>query len=279
MSMGGGTTTGSAQPYAPSQPYLSGLLPAAQGIYNSQGPYPGLSPTTQGAMSLTANRALAGSPLVQTAQNTVQNMAAGGATNPYLDQMANTALGKVRDMTMGEFTAAGRTGSGANQQELTRNLGDVANQIYGGQYNNDQNRTLAAAQLAPGLANQDYGDLSKLLGVGQMQDQWNQQAYNQPWSNLNNLAGLVGNVAGAGRTTSQTAPSQSIVPSLLGSALQGYGSGGFLDSLFGNQGSGGMFGGLLGTTGGTYDGGLGGASFAGDYGGSGLLGSLGSLFG
>lgn len=187
--------------------------------YASQ--FPGLSDTTQQALELTKQRALAGSPLLQTAQNTVQNFAGGGATqNPYLDQMFGRAAERVRDMTNSSFTLAGRRGTTTNQDVLSRNLGDLAGQMYGSAYESGQNRQLAAAQLAPGLANQDYFGLQQLLGAGQAYDQYNLDRYNAPWQNLSNYSGILTGFGGMGGSKTEKEPSQSILPSLLGIGLQ-----------------------------------------------------------
>lgn len=212
MSTGGGTTVTNSSPWSGAQPYLTDIMSQAQGTYNAQAPSMGMSPITQQAMGLTAQRALDGSPLLQTAQNTVQNFAAGGDTNPYLDQMAQKAASVTRDYAMAPFTMAGRTGSAANATYVTDAIGNVMNQMYGQQYSADQNRTLAAAQMAPGLANQDFMQLNQLLGVGQMYDQ-------APWNLVNNYSGAVSGFGGMGGTSSQTAPSQSIFPSLIGGAM------------------------------------------------------------
>ncbi len=213
MSSGGGTTVTNSEPWSGAQPYLQNIMGQASGLYGAQAPSAGMSPITQQAMGLTAQRALEGSPLLQTAQNTVQTMAGGAPTNPYLDQMAQKAASTTRDYAMAPFTAAGRTGSAANAEYVTDSIGNVMNQMYGQQYNADQNRTLAAAQMAPGLANQDFAQLGQLMGVGQMYDQ-------APWNLLNQYSGAVSGFGGMGGTSSQTAPSQSIFPSLIGAGLQ-----------------------------------------------------------
>lgn len=212
MSTGGGTTVTNSEPWKGAQPYLTDIMSQARTAFGAQAPSMGMSPLTQLGMGLTAERALQGSPLLQTAQNTVQDFAAGGNTNPYLDQMAQKAAATTRDYAMAPFTLAGRTGSAANAQYVTDAIGNVMNQMYGQQYNADQNRTLAAAQMAPGLANQDFMQLQQLMGVGQMYDQ-------APWNLLNNYSGVVSGFGGMGGTTSQKAPSQSIFPQLLGGAL------------------------------------------------------------
>ncbi len=189
------------------------------GTYADQ--YPGMSSNTQQALDLTAQRATAGSPLLQTAQNAVQNFAGGGATNnPYLDQMFKRSADQVRDYTNASFTAGGRGGSTTNQDVLGKNIGDLAAQMYGGAYETGQNRQLAAAQMAPGLANQDFFQLQQLLGAGQTEDQYALDKYNAPWQNLQQYSGAVSGFGGLGGTTKQTVPSQSLLPQLLGAGLQ-----------------------------------------------------------
>jgi hypothetical protein len=216
MSSGGGTTTTvqNNDPWKGAQPYLRDIMANAGGLYGATAPSMGMSPITQGALGLTAQRALDGSPLLQTAQNTVQNFAAGGNTNPYLDQMAQKAASTTRDYAMAPFTAAGRTGSAANAQYVTDSIGNVMNQMYGQQYNADQNRTLAAAQMSPAMANADYMDLQQLLGVGQQYDQ-------SPWSLLGSYANPAGAFGGMGSSASgsSTAPGQSMAPQLAAAGL------------------------------------------------------------
>ena len=71
-----------------------------------------------------------------------------GGVNPYLNQLYSAASQPVIDSVNSVFGQAGRTGSGANQQELTRNLGDLAANIYGTNYNQAlQNQMAAATQI------------------------------------------------------------------------------------------------------------------------------------
>jgi len=73
---------------------------------------------------------------------------ATGGVNPYLNQLYSAASQPVMDSVNSVFGQAGRTGSGANQQELTRDLGDLAANIYGSNYNQAlQNQMAAATQI------------------------------------------------------------------------------------------------------------------------------------
>ena len=207
--------SGGAQPL-PNAPTGAGAGTA--GGYASQ--YPSLSPTTQDALARITDRATQGSPLLQTAQDTVQNFAGGGAIqNPYLDQMFNRGADKIRDYTNAQFTLGGRGNSTTNQDILGKNIGDYASQFYGNAYDQGQNRQLAAAQIAPNLANQDYYGLQQLLGAGQIYDQQALNQYNAPWQALQNYSGAVTGIGGLGHTATQTAPSQSMLPQLLGAGI------------------------------------------------------------
>lgn len=183
---------------------------------------------------------------------------AGGGPNPYLDQMFQSgtrALNRnfqesVIPALNATFGGAGRTGSGLHQQALTdagqrhqETAADFATNLYGGQYQADQNRRLAASQglvgaagqgigglsnlygqvgqqqlaaggLVPTLQNVQYQDLDRLYGVGaqqqglaqqQIQDQVNRHNFyqQQPWQNLERYASLVQARPWGGTTTTQ----------------------------------------------------------------------------
>jgi hypothetical protein len=269
MSTGGGTTTTStvqqSAPWEPAQPYLTDLLnQAQQTYYGAQGatampsdvaPF---SPVTQQALNATAQRAATGSPLVSAADNATANLLNGNGPgsaaeayftnpaniNPYLNAQFSAASQPVIDAVNAQFGLAGRTGSGANQQELTRDLGQLAGSIYGSGYENAANRavgaagalnsqSLAAAGQAPQLASQDYADLQNLLNVGgaydaqtqaQLNDQLQQWQYaqQQPWNILQAYSGDITGLGSLGGTSSGTSsqrvPGQSLIPSLIGSA-------------------------------------------------------------
>lgn len=207
-------------------------------------------------------------------------------TNPHLDAMVDKSMNKVGDQVNSLFSKAGRYGSEAHQDTFTEGLGDVANSMYGAQYNNDRNRGLSAANsvsgieqqdlsrqanqfnqqnsnlmqagnainnqyntgqntalnatnsqnsygqndlsrrlqaigMAPGMAQNDYADAGKLLGIGEVvegyqnrenQDQMARWNFNQqqPFNRVNNYANLATQFGGMGGTTTgngtQTAP-------------------------------------------------------------------------
>ena len=278
-SSGGGTTNTiqKSDPWAGAQPFLTDLMGKAQQTYdNSVGQtqmpstYAGPGATTQQALQLTANRAMQGSPLIQTANNSLANIMSpsnappgqaalksllaqytpGGGGNPYLDSMFNAESKPIIDAVNANAGLAGRTGSGAQQQLLTRNLGDLASQVYGNNFNAEQGLALNAANSlnqadatknqqaiqasisAPNLAGADYNDLQNLLAVGGAQDQQSQAQLNnlltqwqyqqqQPWNILSGYAGAISGLGGLGgsSTGSTTQPSQSSLPQLIGTGI------------------------------------------------------------
>lgn len=175
--------------------------------------------------------------------------------NPYLNAQYKAASQPVIDSVNAQFSLGSRTGSTANQNALTDRLGALSASIYAPGYENAANRSVGAANmltdnynkqagqriaagtLAPALAGQDYTDLQNLLNVGQKYDtqagnyvndaltRWN-YGQEQPWNLLKNYAGAVTGLGGLGSssTSSSTAPTQSIVPNLLGAGVNLLGS-------------------------------------------------------
>lgn len=223
MSSGGGTTVTNSTPWSGAQPYLLNVMQQAQNTYNNQPKsLPGPSPETYGAATMVGNNI--NNPAVQNLQGSAINSATnfsqnGGGTNPYLDQMFGQAANQVRDYTNSQATMAGRGGSTTNQYVLGQNIGNLASQMYGNAYNTNQSNALAADQMMPSLLSSSFMPAQQEAGVGQYFDQFNQQNYNDPWSQLQQYGGAISGLGGLGGTSSQTAPGQSMLPQLLGSAM------------------------------------------------------------
>lgn len=270
MDSGGGsqsTTTNSA-PWSGVQPYLTDLMSQAKSLYgqgSSYAPFSTVAPfspqTIQG-LDATQNRATNGSPVTNAADSSLTNLLSGrqdpGAAtlsqwanpnniNPYLKGQFDAQSQPVIDAVNSQFSKAGRTGSTANQNALTQQLGYLANNVYGNGYDSAANRSMsaanmlsgnanqmgnqqiAAATVAPNLANQDYTDLNNLLSVGGKYDtqgqnyindalnRWN-YSQDQPWTLLSRYAGNVSGLGNTGSTSTSTTqlPSQSMLPGLLG---------------------------------------------------------------
>jgi hypothetical protein len=218
---GGSDSSTSVQTSLPAalQPLAAAYNTRALGLSDQAfTPYTGqrFNPSTadqQSAYDLVRQRALSGSPIMGQANDTLTGIMRGGQTNPYLDQLVNRAqqnIGEqysniIRPQQNARMAASGSFGNsgvdasiGQDQNMLLRNMGDVASQMYGGAYNTDRANQMAALQMAPGFANQAYGDASQLLNVGNQQQQLGQQqsdfayqqwqdAQAQPYKNLQTL--------------------------------------------------------------------------------------------
>lgn len=261
------TTTSQIDPTI--QPYLGYGLQQAQQMYQGGGPayyggqtYVSPSTTTQTGLQALEARASLGNPLLQSAQNQLQNTVSGGflSGNPFF-QGAFQPAAKAAEMqfkqTLGDIgskaSLAGRYGSGtmgqlqdraAGQfgQQLANTAGTLAYQNYADERARQQQATMAAPQ----MAGADYQDIQQLLQAGQLREGYTgaqQQAdiakfnflQNQPQQNLQNYLSLVyGNPLGrVGQSTSSGAADTSALQNLLGIAATG---GGLYKNLGGQTG-------------------------------------------
>ena len=211
---GSETTTSTQAPWSNQQPYLDYMFNQAKSIYEGGGPQyyqdsqvSPFAPAQEQAMAGIENRARTGSTINaannQMMTDTLQGKYLDPATNPYLTDTFNTAAAQTLAPIQSAFSDAGRYGSGINQQVQQRGLNELANNIYGGNYGAERGRQMTAAQIAPQIANQDYYDYDRLMGVGsQVQNQAqnviadNVQRYNYnqnlPQQNLNAFQNYVG---------------------------------------------------------------------------------------
>jgi hypothetical protein len=183
--------------------------------------------------------ATAGSYSNNPSQGGLDYFGSGGEMNqnPYLDQMYKAASRGVVDnfrnsvgpSLMSQFSAAGRTGSGANQgafgqasQSLGNTLGDMGANMYGSAYESGRNRQLSALSTQgdlynTGLNNQlnalnsynsayNAGIGNQLNATGQTTNAYNQgiqnqlsglnglnSSFNQGYSNQMNALGQISN--------------------------------------------------------------------------------------
>ncbi len=202
--MGGGgapsgntTTTTKSDPWEGQQPFLKTGFQSIADFYAPDGSvsggnlpayYPGQtiaadSPETQAALQARTGRAVYGSPLTAAAQGELTKTLGGEYlnSNPYIDRTYNQAAGNVvnkyneivNPSIDSQFSSAGRYGSGAyaqarNQSDRTAasELGDLATNIYGGNYSKERDNQIKGMLYAPDLANQDYYDINQLSSVG-----------------------------------------------------------------------------------------------------------------
>jgi hypothetical protein len=169
--MGGGSTSesksGSAQEWA--KPYAMAGAGSVQGVYNQN--QPGIQSIANGIMGLQPgllDRFNQGSPNVFAAQN-YNNDVLGGKYlngNPYLQGLLNQTNRDVTNTVDSQFAQAGRYGSGAFVDVLSRNLAEADNNARLADYSAQQARMDNAAQMAPGLAQANYVGLPEILQAG-----------------------------------------------------------------------------------------------------------------
>ena len=282
------TTTQVQQPPAFAIPGLTFAAEEAQRQFDA-GPqqfFPGstvvpFSSQTEQALGLTEERALAGSPLTASAQQTTQDIIEGRGVNPFLAGAVQSAIAPIQEQFTGQvlpdirsaFTSVGRSGGGREEAALQnaitnfgRGVGEVGGQLAFGSAEAEANRQLGATQLAPGLANQDFVDINALLGVGQaregltaanLQEDINRFQFEQaaPGLSLNDLIGQLTGASGQFGTTTFQQPGVAQPSRFLtgaGGALSGAATGATIGAFGGPPGilAGGAIGGTLGLLGG-----------------------------
>ena len=160
-------------------------------------------------MTLQGNRALSGSPITREGQSLGLNTLRGDflGSNPYFKQ---AVLDPITDQVQGQFSRAGRLGSGANQNALTRALSTPLMQNY----ENERQRQSNMLSNVPALANQDYTDYAQLAAVGldrqqqaQRQIEANKSRFDflqsAPQQRLGTFLGNLNAAAGNAQTTNQ----------------------------------------------------------------------------
>lgn len=185
---GGGTNTVS-QSTVPDwlKPYLTGTLSNAQGLEYGGGPqyYPGqqvadLTPLQQ--QGIAGVQSMSGAPNASTtAQQQNMNIESGAYlnpnSNPYLSGMFDTAGQQVQNNIASQFGQNGRNlVTSAPVQSSAMN--QLANEIYGGQYQSDMKNMVTASGLAPTLDQGVYAPYQADLSVGNGQQQQNQSVIN-----------------------------------------------------------------------------------------------------
>jgi len=143
------------------------------------------STQTQAGLDAMQTRAETGSPLVTAAQDltaaTMRGDYLSPDSNPYLKSAMDAATRPMteaftQDVMPGinaAFSSAGRYGSGlqANQQaraseDYLQALGDVGSRMAYSNYADERGRQVAAGAAAPGMAELDYLDPSRLIDIG-----------------------------------------------------------------------------------------------------------------
>jgi len=238
--------------------------------------YVDYSPETQQALQMITDRANSGSELNTAANQSVLDTISGNYLqgNPYIDQVINTSLDDVNRKyaeqilpgLASNFASSGRYGSGIQRNLTEDTIGQLGKEAMGvasgiryDNYNNERQRQLQAAALAPTLAQSDYYDAQQLLGVGsarealseaKLQDAMDRFNFyeNQPSNMLDQYISRITSLNGGYGTQTSTNNAKVNKPSALGNIL-GLGMTGLgIASGMGAFGSGGLLGGLFGAS-------------------------------
>lgn len=190
--------------------------------------YADLNQTQNMGIGMVQNRALNGSQTMNNAEGGLNQFIQGGNTNPYLDSMVSKAQGSVVDQfnnmtkpqteqamqNSGSFGNSGYQQLMQNQQKAAGNqMADIATQMYGQAYGQDQSNKLSAINSAPTFGNAAYQDAGQLLQAGGLQQQNAQNpldfgyqqytnASDYPFKQMQATGGVVGSSMGQKTTTS-----------------------------------------------------------------------------
>lgn len=258
------TTTQNSQPWAGAVPGLSTAMSGAMDQYKQGMPeyyqgstVAGFNNAQNGAQNAIIGQSGLAGNLAGQGTNALQGIMGGGQLkefasgqpNPYLGDLYSQGARGITDDVNAQFSKAGRYGSGAQTNVLSRNLGDMWTNMASGAYENDRNRalsaagqidsnTLAASDRLAGMYDLSQAGNKDVLGIGQLlqeqsqkelDDQVSRWNYNQnaPRANvewLNNIAsqqgGLGGTSTGTGANPNYRSASDNLIGlgSTLGSA-------------------------------------------------------------
>lgn len=205
-------------PWAQASPYMLDAMQQSQDLYRSgQGSqyYPGQNFTQMGSDTSTGlnqmrERAMGGSQTQDMANQNVQQMMQGGV-NPHLNAMYNQGAEQITDNMKSIYSKAGRYGSNSMGDQTGKALGDYATNLYGNAYAGDQSNRLNALNMAGGIAQNDYADSQRMLGIGQGVEgyqtaereadkaQWDFNNQN-PYDRLGQYANMASSMGGMGGT-------------------------------------------------------------------------------
>lgn len=187
---------------------------------------------------------------------------AEGQQNPYLQAILDTQARQIGDKVNSSMSGAGRYGSGAHTDVLTRALAESANPILAQDYEARQQRrqgllrdidtiytgglgrAMQAGSMIPGMDQARYAGADRLMGLGQFYQQRGQNELNNainmwnigqtgPWDNLARYNAIISGAGALGGTSLSTGTGSVTNPSvapplssrILGGAAVGAGLG------------------------------------------------------
>lgn len=237
LAKGGGQTTSVTTPTIPDELKPLANLYTQQATQYAQTPFQSyngqrfadLNPTQNLGLDMVQNRALNGSQTMNNAEGSLNQFIQGGNTNPYLDAMVKKAQGSVVDQfnnmvkpqteaamqQSGSFGNSGYNQLMQNQQKAAgEQMSDIATQMYGQAYGQDQANKMQAIGMAPTFGNAAYQDAGQLLNAGNIKQQAEQNPldfqYNQfkeaadyPLKQMQATGGMLGQNMGSSTNGTQ----------------------------------------------------------------------------
>ena len=172
-----------------------------------------------GGLGMAANRAIGGDSAINAGRSNIMDTLSGKFmnpdSNPFLKQNTQAAMDQAMGSINSQFNRPGAFGSSAHEGVASGQLGNIAAQMYGQNYNNERNNQLQAWNAAQTYGNNAYNDANQLMNAGQaMQDQtqqgldWNYEQFqdkqNYPYRNMQAAAGVFGtNLGGCLKSRNQ----------------------------------------------------------------------------
>lgn len=223
---GGSTTVAqNSSPWVDQEDYLRDVFRSGASLFRDpRSILAAQSPATLNALGMQEQRAMAGSPLIDAAQQgnlaTLRGDFLSADSNPYLRGAVGNALNDAKMQVNSQFNGDNFGGS-AHQEWLGRTMADRALPIYAQNYENERGRQMNASAMAPGLAAQDYLDIGQLSAVGGARDARAQQVTDEPFTRLQRYQGQVGGAMYGGQSSAQTPYFTNPMASALGMGLGG----------------------------------------------------------
>ena len=211
-----GNTTTTSGPPSWAQPYFSGGMQSASNLYGtpmSPAYYPGqqvapFSPLQEQGLQQTQQTAESPNQYNQSAGNYFNTLESGQmlnpASNPALQGLANQSFQQIQNNLATQFAGGGRNIEASAPVQASQ-MGNIANQIYGGAYNNTLSNMTGALGQSNNLIAGQYAPAQQLMGAGgavqqqaQNLDSANQNIYNYyqnlPYSQLSNYMSTISGI-------------------------------------------------------------------------------------
>jgi len=154
-----------------------------------------------------------GDPTIQMAQSTARDMMQGGE-NPYLQQMIDQTNSSVRNQMQASLGRRGLSGGSDYTNLISRALARNETEARFGDFNNQQNRRLQAAGMAPGLLQGSYLPLQMATQAGTAGAMLPLQA------SLANSAGTAGLLGQYTNSRARTVQSGGLLEGIMGGLFQ-----------------------------------------------------------